>query len=68
MCKKRYIALENEDEKWAETKHYVATNKGRATHHTHKKERETRKPRMNKNGIQGVARENSLRRMICLQE
>lgn len=67
MCKKRYFALQNEDEKWAETKHCMATNKMRATHHTHKKERET-KPRMNKNGMQVITRENSLRRMICLQE
>lgn len=68
MCKKRYFALQNEDEKWAETKHCMATNKRRATHHRHKKEREKKKPRTNKNGMQVITTENSLKRMICLQE
>lgn len=35
------IAVENEDEKWAQSKHCVATNKTKAIHGTHTKKRDS---------------------------
>lgn len=50
------IAIENEDEKRAQTKHCVATNKTKAIHRTHTQKKEavtwkTKKLRMNNNEI-----------------
>ena len=66
MCKKRSIALENEDEKWAETKHCLATNNSN-TSYTEKREGNQETEDEQKWNT-GCYKRECLRRMICLQE